>query len=298
MQRITFTTIRGTVTVDDVNISTIAGEKIFRLDDFDGNSGKTRTDSVHCIEMPGQKTVSVTSDVKTVTAKISFAPVYMNNNIQRCAGAAGMFALRREVLKRFPLGESGTLEYTNDTGTYTIKARIDESPVIAMHDGYFCSCTIMFTCDYPYWCSSVKSSHYTVVSGTPAIITPAAYGDISSPVAGVITCISSLSGLQEGYLEHFRLIDSSLTGYRVSFCKAMTAGDMLSFCFGYNNEWQVRKSTNGGTSWANASDYVYFTDWTAPPTSDPVRQNSLKFELLESGSLDVQLEFLNLYTAV
>lgn len=298
MQRIKYTTSLGVIEVDDVNVSSLTGEKILRLNDFDGNSGKTRLETMQCIGLPGQRVLSSVLDVKTVTAKISFAPVFLRNNRLRCTGSQGMYTLRREILKRFPLGEDGTLEYTNDVGTYMISARIDQTPVVTMHDGYFCECTIMFTCDYPYWCRSCVSEKYSVNQSEPALIIPNSYGDVSSPISGTITCTETLSGLSDGYVEHFILRDSKSSWRRLSFCKALTEGEMLSFSFGYNNEWNVMKSSDGGESWIESVNYVYFTDWTAPPVSDPLVSSQFILELREAGSLDIILSFKNLYLYV
>ena len=299
MQKIRFTTVSaGTIEIDDVNISSLTGEKILRLSEFDGNSSKARIDAIKCIDMPGQRVISAIADVKTVMAKIAFAPVYLSENKLVCTGSPGMYNLRREVLKRFPLGETGTLTYINDAGSYEIRARIDEKPAVTVKSGYLCECTRLFSCDYPYWCRSSDSGKSSVVLNSPALITPDSYGDISSPVSGIITCTETLSGLPSGRLEHFVLRDSAYNGRRISFCKALSQGEKLKFCFGYNNEWKVRKSVDGGSTWSDAINYVYFLEWTEPPESNPVNNTRFVFELFESGALDVELSFMNLYTSI
>ena len=291
MQKISYTTSAGTVEIDDVNVSSLGGERVFRLNDFDGNSGKTRIEAVNCIDMPGQRTLSVYPDVKTVTAKIAFAPVYLRGNRLRCTGAAGMYALRREVMRHFPLGENGTLTYTNSSGTYTITARLDEIPVVSVKDGYLCECTLMFTCDYPYWCKQVKSAVQSVSAGNSATFVPTVHGDVASPVGGIVRCTQNFGDAgQDGIF--FQLYDSVYQARCVSFCKDMTAGSTLEFSFLYNNKWTVLY--NGSP----ATDSVYFREYSEPCINLP-SGSTFVFDLwASSGSVNVQLVYNNLYIAV
>ncbi|MCM1335448.1 MAG: hypothetical protein NC084_12185 [Bacteroides sp.] len=283
MQKIRYTTSLGTIEIDDENTSSLTGEKILRLNDFDGNSGKTRLETMQCIGLPGQKVLSSVLDVKTVTAKIAFAPIYLRKNRPTCTGAKGMYALRREILKRFPLGEDGTLEYTNDSGVYTISARIDQTPIVTVHDGWLCDCTVMFTCDYPYWCRAVTSEKQTVSAGGSALFVPPSYGDVASPIGGILTCTETLSDPRDGIYYQIRNTDSTLR--RVHFCRPISSGRSYQFNFLYNNEWVVPGD-------------VYFAEYCEPCVSVPVR-SSFRFDLLSAaGSLDVQLIYYNLYLAV
>ena len=291
MQKISYTTSAGTVEIDDVNVSSLGGERVFRLNDFDGNSGKTRIEAVNCIDMPGQRTLSVYPDVKTVTAKIAFAPVYLRGNRLRCTGAAGMYALRREVMRHFPLGENGTLTYTNSSGTYTITARLDEIPVVSVKDGYLCECTLMFTCDYPYWCKTVISEEQTVTAGGTVTFTPTQHGDVDSPVGGIVRCTQALSGAgQDGIF--FQLYDQAYQAKCISFCKEMAANSTLEFSFLYNNKWSVLY--NGQPS----SDSVYFREYCEPCVSRP-SGSTFVFDLwAASGGVSVKLVYHNLYVAI
>lgn len=283
MQRITYTTSLGTIAIDDVNVSTLAGEQVLRLNDFDGNSGKTRLETMQCIGLPGQKVLSSVLDVKTVTAKISFAPVYLNNNRRECTGAAGMHALRREVLKRFPLGINGTLEYTNDIDTYTISARIDQNPVVVTHDGYLCECTIMFTCDYPYWCKAITSEEQTITAGSSKIFVPPAYGDVASPIGGIIKCTHTMGEPTDGI--YYRISNTDSYYKQVNFCEPLYSGSTRTFNLLYNNKWEVPGD-------------VYFAEYCEPCVSYPTG-STFRFELLaSSGSVDVKLIYYNLYIAI
>ena len=286
MQRITYTTSLGTIAVDDVNVSSLTGEKILRLNDFDANSGKTRLETMQCVGLPGQKVLSSVLDVKTVTAKIAFAPVYVENNRRKCTGEAGMYALRREILKRFPLGVTGTLEYANDNGIYTINARIDQNPVVVTHDGCFCECTIMFTCDYPYWCKAIMSEEQTItagVSGGTATFTPLEYGDVASPIGGIIKCTQTLNGASSGI--YYQISNVESWSNRVCFCDYLYNGRTYNFNLLYNNKWEVPGD-------------VYFGEYCEPCVSYPNR-STFKFDLLcSSGSVDVRLIYYNLFIAV
>lgn len=282
MQRIKYTTALGVIEVDDVNVSSLTGEKVLQLNDFDGNSGKTRLETMQCIGLPGQKVLSSVLDVKTVTAKISFAPIFLQNNRRTCTGSQGMYTLRREVLKRFPLGESGTLEYTNDSGTYTITARIDQNPVVTMHDGYLCECTIMFTCDYPYWCRIITSEEQSVSGGGSAVFVPPSYGDVTSPIGGIIKCTQTLSGAVDGI--YYQVSNVESWSRRVMFCDSLYAGRTYNFNLLYNNKWEVPGD-------------VYFGEYCQPCVSYPGR-STFRFDLLSSGSVDVKLIYYNLYIAV
>ena len=290
MQKISYTTSAGTVEIDDVNVSSLGGERVFRLNDFDGNSGKTRIEAVNCIDMPGQRTLSVYPDVKTVTAKIAFAPVYLRGNRLRCTGAAGMYALRREVMRHFPLGENGTLTYTNSSGTYTITARLDEIPVVTVKDGNLCECTIMFTCDYPYWSRAVDSSEESISGSGTHLFIPPSYGDITSPLSGIITCTESMSGSGVNNIR-FRIVDTENLFNRIDFCGSLLEGQVLKFNNGYNNEWTC--SVNGIPN----TSMIYYVDYIEPCAVIP-NISKLRFDLLCSGAVNVKLTYHNLYIAV
>lgn len=293
MQKITYITSVGRIEIDDVNTSSIDGERVrcLRLNEFDGNSAKNRIEAVRCIDMPGQRTLSALPEVKTISAKISFAPISDIDGVLVCTGAEGMYRLRNEVLRHFPLGETATLVYINDNGFYTITARIDEKPVFTVKDGYLCECTMYFTADYPYWCKTLYSKTETVVTDSPAIFEPPEYGEIESPVGGMITCIQSQSNEGEtGTLVNFENQYVSRTK-QIRFCRPLQAGEILTFSFLYNNEWSVL--LNGSA----ASDFVYFDPGVKPCTSIP-GQSTFKFISGGGGELAVQLIYRNLFVTV
>lgn len=292
MQKISFKTSAGTIEIDNVNTSSITGEKVLWLSEFDANSAKTRLEATQCMGMPGQKVLSSTVDVKTVVAKITFAPVYLRNNRLMCTGEKGMLHLRREVLRHFPLGENGLLAYTNDVDTYFITARIDQSPVVTVKEGYFCECTIMFTCDYPYWSKSIKSEIQTVSDGGSCIFKPLVYGDIASPIGGIVKCKRDLGGTPY-YNVYFKVENVESFTHQINFCERLRAGSTLEFSFLYNNEWTAR--ING---YYESSDSIYFPEYRKPCQNYPGK-SKFKFQMMCSeGELEVQLIYHNLYIAV
>ena len=306
MEKIRFVTGIGTVEIDNVNVSTLTGEKILRLSSFDGNSAKTRVQAVQCIGMAGQRALSVLPDVKTVTADIAFAPIYLRNNRRVCTGPAGMYTLRREILKRFPLGLTGTLTYTNDVGEYEIQARVDEYPVITTKDGYLCECRIMFTCDYPYWCRTVQSTLVTVTgSGSTADFETLNLGDVASPISGTIRCLSDLGTPSEGN-DYFTLIEDGSADSTIHFVKPLEQYDEIYFSLEYGNKFEVKKRLryDDGTStpWEDAYDYIDFPAEYEPchirSSAEGVGGTSFGFTLLTSGSVEVQLVYHHLYTAI
>lgn len=306
MEKIKFVTGAGTIEIDNVNDSTVTGEKILRLGSFDGNSAKTRIQAVQCLGMAGQRSLSVLPDVKTVTADIAFAPVYLRNNHRICTGEAGMHTLRREVLKRFPLGQSGTLTYTNDAGSYDIQARIDENPVVTVKSGYLCECRLMFTCDYPYWSRTIKSEAITVSSGGSAELEALNLGDVASPISGTVLCLSDLGAVSEGVTDYFKLTEGGDTNRAIHFVKPLDQNEELFFSLEYGNEFVIKKRTrySGGSysMWEDASDFLDFPNEYEPchvrSPADGVGGTLFTFSLNTSGSLKVQLDYHYLYTAI
>ncbi len=290
MEKITFISSAGTIEIDNQNGSTLTGEKILRLNSFDGNSVKTRLDAVQCIDMPGQRVLSSVPDVKVCTAKISFAPVYAANNYTRCTGEAGMHYLRREVLRHFPLGENGTLIYTDEYDTYTITARLDEQPVVTVRDGYLCECTLMLTCDYPYWCKTIICEPHVITGGNYYVFEPPEYGDVASPVGGIVECLETIGYAPDGI--YFQLLNTDVTVKRLNFRRQLAQGNVLEWSFLYNNEWSVK--LNGEIS----TNSVYFGQYCEPCVSIP-GSSKFRFNLLSStGSVKVKLVYRNLFNVI
>lgn len=304
MQKIIFTTSMGSVEIGDVNCSSVTGEKILRLSGFDGNSKKNRLQAVQCIGMAGQRVLSALPEVQTVTADIAFAPVYWQNNRFICTGAPGMYALRREVLSRFPLGVPGTLKYINDAGEYEIQARIDEVPLVSVKSGHLCECRLSFTADYPYWSRTVQSDKKTVTGGGLAAVFDALdLGDAESPISGVIHCTSTMSAASP---DCFKL---SGGGSDIHFVKPLSENEELWFSLEYGNELIVKKRIHveGSyvTAWEDAYDHIDFpADYKpcrvgARQTVDGVPMaTEFGFQLYSGGACTVQLSYHYLFNAI
>lgn len=299
MQKIKFTTAAGSIEITDYNLSKIDGEAVrLHLNEFDANSTKMNVQAIKGIDMPGQAVLSSVPNVKTIVAKIAFAPIYMQNNRAVCTGTAGAQRLSREIMKYFPLGESGILEYTNANGTFEITARLDETPKITIKDGWYCECSLFLTADYPYWSRNITMPAVTASPNVPAHIVPTEYGDISSPVSGLITCISDMSALAPGYVTAFWLKESNRPFHVIEFTKEMKAGDQLRFSLEYNNRFTVEYKLAGSSSFTRASGYLYLTEFNVPCRNVPPN-GEFDFEVLtSSGELQLELTLNNLYTFV
>ncbi len=297
MQKIKYTTSMGEVVINDVNSSHIGGAyRKLGLSEFDGNSQNLIVNAVKCIGMNGQRTVSATRDTKVVTATITFAPLYYEENYLICRGERGMHELRREVLKLFPLGVPGILEYTNDCGTYQIGARLDESPKVTVRNGWFCECRLIFTADYPFWSRTATSDVFTATAGEPATITSEVFGDIESPVSGFITCTEALS--TETLSRYFSLTTDK---GRIDFVKPMAEGQQLKFSLEFDNKLEIMtryRTDNGYGKWENAYKYLYYTEKVDPCRNGTATTEFLFSVLSATGTLEIQLNYHNLFIAV
>ena len=297
MQSIRFTTSMGEAVINDVNSSHIGGAyRKLSLSEFEGNSQNLIVNSVKCIGMNGQRTTSTKRDTKAITAKIIFAPLYYEENRLICRGERGMHELRREILGLFPLGVRGTLQYSNDCGTYQIGARLDESPKITVRDGWFCECMLVFTADYPYWSKTLESETYTATAGSPVTFSSAECGDIESPVSGVITCSTAPSG--EVNTAYFRLETEK---GRIDFVRPMTEGQQLSFNLEFDNKLEIKTryiGDNGYGEWKDAYEYLYYTESWKPCRNGTAPTTFKLSDLSETGELNIKLRYHNLFTAV
>ena len=296
MQKIKFITSIGTVEIDDVNTSSIGGEyRKLWLSDFDGNSQNLILNTVRCIGMDGQRTISAVRDTKIITADITFTPLYYENNRLICRGERGMHELRREILRLFPLGVSGILEYSNDSGNFQIGARIDEAPKITVRDGWLCECKILFTADYPYWSKTVVSDSYEVTAGESVTITSEAYGDMESPVSGIITCIEALGESDSGV---YFALENADGNNAIRFVKPMTEGQQLKFSLEFNNKFEILTRLDEDSEWVNAYEYLRYSElWQ--PCRNRAAPTDFKFSVFsDTGKLGIVLNYHNLFTAI
>ena len=293
MNKIKFTTKFGTAEISDSGISTIDGEsRMLWLNDIDANSGNMRLNTIQPLEMPGQRVLSAVPSECTIVLSIAFAPIYISANEKICTGQSGMDLLRREVMMRFPLGISGTLEYTNANGTYTITARADETPVITVRDGWLCEAKVYLTADYPYWCKPCTLPKGTAEPGNDAVMVARESGDIASPVMIEITCIETVSG--SGTLFTFKEENGNFK--KIDFVRGLEAGEKLKVNLMYNNDFSVMYHTNSMSGYGRANGFIYLTEYCVFPENMP---GGSVFSLSTvSGKLEAEVTCFNLFLAI
>lgn len=295
MQQITFTTTAGTIKINDCETSAINGEwSHLWLNDFDGNSQSLNTDTVECIGIAGQRVINSVWRAKTITAKIGFAPLYRSQNAIICTGESGKFQLRRELLKLFPLGEIGELNYKNSFGEYRIKARISEVPRISYTAGVWAEAALTFTADYPYWTYPlVESPEITLSAGTTGVITPTACGDIDSPIEVIVTCTEAITSSQQLKIAFSNSMSSYLLG--INCVTNISAGTTLKYDVGTQGELVCYEQTSSG-SWSAAPEYWTIRGWErylcCTTTLTPIGF------LISSGTATAKIIYHNIVTAI
>lgn len=256
MQQITFTTSAGTVIINDCDTSAVNGTWCrLWLNDFDGNSQALNTDTVECVGIPGQRVINSVPRARTITAKIGFAPLYRSQNAIICTGEHGKYKLRRELLRLFPLGEVGELNYKNSFGEYRIKARLSEVPRVSCTAGVWAEATLTLVADYPYWTYPLtESPEITLSAGTTGIITPTKKGDIDSPVEIIIECTEAITGsstVRQLKIAHSADMETYLLG--VNCYTDIGAGTKLKYDIGTNGELMCYEMKSG--NWVAAPDF-------------------------------------------
>ena len=256
MQQITFTTSAGTVIINDCDTSAVNGTWCrLWLNDFDGNSQALNTDTVECVGIPGQRVINSVPRARTITAKIGFAPLYRAQNAIICTSEQGKYKLRRELLRLFPLGEVGELNYKNSFGEYRIKARLSEVPRISYTAGAWAEATLTLIADYPYWTYPLtESPEITLSAGTTGIITPTKKGDIDSPVEIIIECTEAITGsstVRQLKIAHLANMETYLHG--VNCYVDIGTGTKLKYDIGTNGELMCYEMKSG--NWVAAPDF-------------------------------------------
>lgn len=296
MQEITFQTSAGTVTINDCGTSSINGRTcLLWLNDFDGNSLGQRLDAIECIDIPGQKVLSMTPKPRTIVLKIGFAPICREQGAAVCGGEAGKHLLRREILRAFPLGEEGTLFYRNNAGSYRIAARPDEIPKISYPAGVWAEATIYLTADYPYWTYPLtESPEVTVTPSDPGIITSTAFGDIESPIEVIVRCTEEISASGGGLrLKLFtNEADSYLLG--VNCYTDIPAGTTIKYDIGTKGELMSYRLV--GDTWVTAPQYWTFMGYERRVCNGT---SATDFHVrISSGSAAVKIIYHNIALAV
>lgn len=297
MQQIKFTTSFGAVTINDNDTSEINGESCaLWLNDFDGNSQSLNIDTIECIGIAGQRVVNSVPKARTITAKIGFAPLYCSQNAIVCTGESGKFQLRRELLKLFPLGEVGELNYKNSFGEYRIKARISESPRISYTAGPWAEATVTFVADYPYWTYPLtESPEISISAGETGVITPTECGDIDSPIEVIVTCTEKITGSGESSrIKITRGVQSSSYLLGVNCVSDILAGVVLKYDIGTIGELMCYRWYS--TRWASEGRGMevrgYERDVCCTTTLDPINI------YIASGAATAKVIYHNIVTAI
>lgn len=256
MQTLKFATNYDTAVLSDLGQSTINGEIVpMVLYDFDPNSLSISADTVKCIGMTGQHTVSTTVNPRTLTVTVIYNGITGKRDTE-----AAMYALRRKLLKVFRLGEKGELAYTNANGTYYLDAYPTEYPVIERITGTLCKATLYFTADYPYWHQTVAEEPIEITAGNGMRIRPALKGDLLSPMLFEVKCLEKITGVNTGD-PYFTMWLDGAANKEIRLIKGLEENQAVLCSTGLNNEIYVKLLTylsdNVYTS-VNGSNYVDF----------------------------------------
>lgn len=256
MQTLQFKTNYDTVILSDLGQSTINGEvEPIVLYNFDPNSLSISADTVSCIGMAGQHTVSTSVNPRTLTVTVTYNGIAGGKDTE-----AAMYALRRKLLKAFRLGKKGELAYTNANGTYYLDAYPAEYPVIERITGTLCKATLYFTADYPYWHQTVEEEPIEIAAGTSRRIRPVLKGDMLSPMLIEVKCIEEITGISAGET-YFTLWLDGAANEEIKLVKALEENQSILCSTGLNNEIYAKLLTYSSddvyTS-VNGSNYIDF----------------------------------------
>ena len=262
MQTLQFKTNYDTVILSDLGRSSINEEKVpIVLYSFDPNSLSISTDTVKCIEMAGQHTVSTTVNPRTLTVTVTYNGIKDGRDTE-----AAMYALRRKLLKVFRLGEKGELAYTNSNGTYYLDVYPAEYPVIERTTGTLCKATLYFTADYPYWHQTVEDEPIEIAAGKSRRIRPVLKGDVLSPMQIEVRCVEEITGKspEEPY---FTLWLDGAANEQIRLVKALEVNQSILCSTGLNNEVYAKLLTylnDTVYTSVNGSNYVDFNISNSP----------------------------------
>ena len=280
----------------------ITDEYVPNLDlfDFDCNSLGTQADTVECVGMPGQHTVAARVQPRTLAVTLAFDGRRSGKDTDN-----NMYTLRRLIMRCFPLGVKGELEYTNSNGTYYINCYATEYPNMERTAGTRVVAAFYLIADYPFWYRDISSDRFTISAGSAVQVPVWVEGDMESPIIGEIKCIQTMSGTPEtlGPLGRYMYIwepngtgAENDKGAKMSFCKPLRAGQTLIFNTGLNNEVYVRLREADGTERV-ANEYVDYGNSTL--LTNHIGTTKWQFHLDgDVGSVEVTMHYQNLYWAV
>lgn len=262
MQTLKFKTNNDTVILSDLGQSTINGkaEQIV-LYNFDPNSLSISADTVKCIGMAGQHTISTSVNPRTLTATVTYNGISGGRDTE-----AAMYTLRRKLLKAFPLGTKGELAYTNANGTYYLDAYPTEYPVVERITGTLCKAALYFTADYPYWHQTVAEESIEVAAGASTRKSPILRGDMLSPMLFEVKCLETITGVSGGQ-PYFTLWLDGAGNEEIKLVRPLEENQAVLCSTGLNNEVYVKLLTYSGdnvfTS-VNGSNYTEFISSEKP----------------------------------
>ena len=263
------------------------------LFDFDGNSLGTKSDNVSCVDMPGQHTINTRIQPRTLAVTLAFDGRSGGRDTDN-----SMYTLRRLIMRCFPLGVKGELEYTNSNGTFYINCYATEYPNMERTAGTRVVSTFYLIADYPFWRQSVQDGPYTVTAGQGIVVLETVDGDMESPIIGEIKCTRTMTGNKENPPEWYIYIDDQSPGAvnrtSMRFCKPLTVGQTLIFNTGIENEVHIKLIDTDGTE-RIANDYVDYGNSTL--LKNRVGLTVWGLSVL-SGEITVTMNFQNLYWSV
>ena len=263
MQTLQFKTNGENIILSDLGQSTINGEAVpIVLYSFDPNSISVSADTVKCIGMSGQHTISTSVNPRTLMVTVTY------NGIAEAVGErrfkdteAAMYALRRKLLKAFPLGTKGELVYTNANGTYYLDAYVTEYPVIEKITGTLCKATLYLTADYPYWHQSVQEETIELKAGGGWRVIPTLKGDLLSPLLFEVKCLEKITGIRTGE-PYFTMWLDGADNQEVRIVKPLEKNQSIVCSTGLNNEVyaELRSYYDNSDYYTpeNGSNYVEF----------------------------------------
>lgn len=298
MQTLQFKTNGENIILSDLGQSMINGEAVpIVLYNFDPNSISISTDTVRCIGMAGQHTVSTTVNPRTLTVTVTYNGIAEVEQRLKDTEAA-MYILRRKLLKAFPLGKKGELAYTNANGTYYLDAYVTEYPVIEKIAGTLCKATLYLTADYPYWHQTVVEEPIEVSAGNGIQCNPQSRGDIVSPMLFEVKCIEKISG--NGNLPIFTLEPNGAEDKEIRLVKNIEENQSIVCSTGLNNEVYVKLldwvADDAVYSPSNGSAYVEFAG--SGDISEYIN-DTWRFTVNgTSGKLRIQVIYQNIFLAI
>lgn len=300
MQKITFGTSYGTISVSDYNVADIDGFKQpIWLKEFDPNSVVVSADTVQCIGMDGQHIISQTTNPRSIKITLTFdGSTYTSGKGYTKNSENEMYYLRSLIMKHFPLKETGLLTYTvkksNSLKTYYINARMTEYPYIEQICGTLCTASFYLVADYPYWRQDVSGNLYTVTYNDPVAVVVLTEGDIDSPVIFEMECVKKITGNTTGTFFKFWQIEGG--DCSMSFVKNLEVGQKLVMNSGLNNQVYIKLIEADGTE-RYANEYVNYRDSILFVN----RAGTTKWQFNiygDTGEFNVQMHYQNLYMGV